>query len=294
VNGQRVRYEDILSGLDDALGFARDLGLKSLAKHGRFSHYRKKIDELISTVIRRDLSSEVAKRIRARLRDYLVALSESFELSDVMAHLKSLPPQVLGPKLKIALKGPTLPTQENTNSNNARNVLFELSVAARLKNAGIEPTLGEHPDVSCYVADKPVFIECKRPFAEATLGENIESAANQLLTHLATDGKAVGIIAISVSKALNPGFQPIRTPDAARARAWLVGALESAAASVGSICAKFDDGRIVGILFHAIAVFENVETNRYDVGQQFLAYPFILPADPAYLSVGKALDKTSY
>jgi hypothetical protein len=111
-----------------------------------------------------------------------------------------------------------LPGAEDPNSNAARSILFELNMAARLRHAGIHPQLGEHPDVRCELAGKTVFIECKRPFMETTLGENIEDAANQLLTHLESVPDAVGMIAVSLSKALNPAYQAARAPNRSTAQ----------------------------------------------------------------------------
>ncbi len=294
--GQRASYEEILKRLTNGLAFCCSIGLKSPAEKGRFSHYQNRIKRLIRIARQgEDLPAKEKQHIFGQLQEYLVALSEGFEFGDIISRLQHLPREVLAPKLKTILKGPLLPSDENANSNDARNVLFELNIAARLKHAGIEPSLGEHPDVRCEIAGKTLFIECKRPLTETRLGENIEHAANQLLTDLASVPDAVGIIAVSVSKVLNPAYRAVHAPNKTKAQAWLNEILEAAAASLSHIGVKFYDGRVVGGLFHAIAVFENVETGRYDVGQQFLAaYPFVPPADEAYAELVNALIKTGY
>ncbi|OGU71459.1 MAG: hypothetical protein A3H45_00050 [Ignavibacteria bacterium RIFCSPLOWO2_02_FULL_55_14] len=293
--GQRASYQEILERLTNGLAFCRSIELKNRAEKGRFSHYENRIKRLIRIARQgKDLPAKEKQHILGQLQEYLVALSECFEFGDIISQLQHLPHEVLAPKLKTILKGPLLPSDENANSNAARNILFELNIAARLKHAGIEPQLGEHPDVRCEIAGKTLFIECKRPFTETRLGENIEHAANQLLTDLASVPDVIGIIAVSLSKALNPAYQPVHARNKAEAQAWVIENLEAAAASVGHIGVKFCNSRVVGILFHMIAVFENVETNRYDVGQQLLADSFLLPADEAYAELVDALIRTGY
>jgi len=293
--GQRASYQEILERLMNGLAFCRSIGLKSLAEKGRFSHYQNRIKRLIQIARQgEDLPAKEKQRIVDQLQQYLVALSEGFEFGDIISQLQHLPHEVLAPKLKTILKGPLLPSDENANSNAARNILFELNIAARLKHAAIEPQLGEHPDVRCEIAGKTLLIECKRPFTENQLRENIEHAANQLLTDLTSVPDAVGIIAVSLSKALNPAYRAVPARNKAEEQAWLIEILEAAAASVGPLGIKCYNGRVVGVLFHAIAVFENIETDRYDVGQQFLAYSFVLPADEAYAELVDALIRTGY
>jgi hypothetical protein len=59
---QRASYEEILKGLTDALGFCSSLGLTNLAEKGRFSHYRRRIEQLIRIVRRGQELRNLTKR----------------------------------------------------------------------------------------------------------------------------------------------------------------------------------------------------------------------------------------
>jgi hypothetical protein len=46
-----------------------------------------------------------------------------------------VPRNIISPKLAAILQGPFLPTDENSNTNKARNILFELTMATVARGA---------------------------------------------------------------------------------------------------------------------------------------------------------------
>lgn len=78
-----------------------------------------------------------------------------------------------------ALCGPISPFDEQPKNSEARNTMFELSLAADWKNAGSEVELGE-PDIKLRAPAALFQTECKRPFSENSVRKNIEDAASQL------------------------------------------------------------------------------------------------------------------
>ena len=74
------------------------------------------------------------------------------------------------------LAGPLLPNDEDKNSNEARNTLFELNVAARLRRAGFIASPGIDADVECEFDGRKLFVECKRPFRERNVAKQIRKA----------------------------------------------------------------------------------------------------------------------
>jgi hypothetical protein len=84
--------------------------------------------------------------------------------------------------------------------------MFELSLAADWKNGGAHVILGE-PDIEFILALTRFFVECKRPFYDHSVRENIKEAASQLGSELDKPGREndYGIVAISLSRAFTQG-----------------------------------------------------------------------------------------
>jgi hypothetical protein len=92
--------------------------------------------------------------------------------------------------------------KETSDKGKARNTLFELVVAGRLKKAGLEVDLDRIEDVRFTFFDRLCFIECKRVHSESKLRSRIEEAADQIRERCDSTGtsSARGIIAVDVSK----------------------------------------------------------------------------------------------
>jgi hypothetical protein len=69
------------------------------------------------------------------------------EFVDSIAFLKTCPAEITRRKIAKVLAGPLLPNDEDKNSNEAQNTLFELNVAARLRRAGFIASPGIDADV---------------------------------------------------------------------------------------------------------------------------------------------------
>jgi len=91
-----------------------------------------------------------------------LALTEAVELGGILPFLKACKPETVRRKLLEVLQGPAQVTAGDQNTNQGRNILFEFNVAAKLCDAKLSPQLGDHPDVSCSVDGREIFIECKR------------------------------------------------------------------------------------------------------------------------------------
>ena len=78
-----------------------------------------------------------------------MAITEVEEFSQLLPLFRLAEAKALRPKVERALSGPAIPMDEDQNSSKGRNALFELVMAAKLKHAGLEPILGEHPDLAC-------------------------------------------------------------------------------------------------------------------------------------------------
>lgn len=84
--------------------------------------------------------------------------------------------------------------------------MFELRLGSGLRRAGGIVTLGADADVILDYAGARIYFECKRPFYQHNVTANTEKALCQLRRRLDAEKKiAVGFVAVSLSKALNPG-----------------------------------------------------------------------------------------
>lgn len=170
-----------------------------------------RIHALTKTVsaVERVLVEFRATRDMTRATDDLLRVSsgvaEAVEFLDIFNAFSSVDPKTIGPKLAIALSGPTHPAFETKKNSVGRNTMFELALAAEWKVRGIDVSVGE-PDITVNLRGIPFFVECKRPFDASGIRSNVRGAARQLKEKLERPWcqTAMGIIALSVTRVFNP------------------------------------------------------------------------------------------
>ena len=196
-------WTDLVTQLEAALAFARGLGLDDGAVAGsRFTAFRARIVDLAGA-LERDGNDAAFKRFMSDVEFNAVALTESNELVTVLSYLESIPPQCAKKKLQVALQGPQLPADEDAQSNEARNTMFELNLAARLHRAGLPVDIGGDADLEFACDGVRWFGECKRPYKVDTIESNIGEACRQLGERLSSSRLAArGLLAISLSRPL--------------------------------------------------------------------------------------------
>jgi hypothetical protein len=112
-------------------------------------------------------------------RDFLCAQSDVAEFTDIHAAFGQEEPERIVPKLERALSGPFSAINETNENSDARNVQFELSLAAEWRLNGLSVDIGE-PDFTLHLGTTNFLIECKRPSSEGSVRRNIRQAKNQL------------------------------------------------------------------------------------------------------------------
>ena len=289
---ETASYEEIAKQLNEALEFCSALELPDAVATSRFSTYRASIDRLIEAT-RGPRPSPISEQIDGDMLPYLTALIETTEFTALLPFLSSCDPEVLRPKLRDVLRGPELPSEEDENSNQARNVLFELNLASKLWRAGLKPELGEHPDVSCVVEGKAFLIECKRPLSVRGAKECLSRARRQILAEL--KGRRVGargVIALSLSKVLNRGDKLFGYDDEAQGREGLHQYLRGTAARFSASWQKLPND-IVGVIFHVITPAVDRTTNLYVSAQHTNIHPLAGDGSPdqrVFRGFGAALE----
>jgi hypothetical protein len=272
-----MRYHEILSQLTKALEFCSSLNLAEAVEVSRFRNYQTRIERLCE-IIQKDPLAELPKEIAEELKDqnleYVLSLTESMEFVDGIAFLKTCPAEITRRKIAKVLAGPLLPNDEDENSNEARNTLFELNMAARLNKAGISTLPGVDSDVECEINGRKLLIECKRPFRERNVAKQIRKAGKQLKTRLtSTASGSRGIVAVSLSKTLNRGDKFLVYTEESRAKEALSRRLEGLAERVKNSWIRLGKDGVIGILFHVVTASLDRKNDRYNLGEQINAHP---------------------
>lgn len=292
-----MKYEEILQKLDVVFSWVEELGLGECLKESRFTKYHAHISRLCSIISASDSFESLPDRIKEELEtkqlEYVLSLTESMEFTDATDYLKIGEEKIRRHKVEKILQGPFMPLDENQNSNEARNTLFEINLASQLHSAGLKPTLSMSPDVQLEIAGKQVLIECKRPLGERAIVTRIKRAREQIdgWTKKMPPGSR-GVIAVSATKVLNAGDKllPFYTEAAAK---------ENLSRMLSMLAAKADrtlsnlGKKIIGVIFHAIAVSLDQRNHRYALGQQCNFHHLAKPESPdhaAFQELGERLS----
>ena len=283
---ERTTYASIRANLDEVLGLCGRLSLNTQVEGSRFVGYRAILDRLIENLDRRAASNDDTMRIG-------VALVESAELADLLPYLVTVSPDVLTPKLREILRGPFLPVDEDQNSNQARNVMFELTLASKLWGAGLAPEIGEHPDLRCEIEGRLLLIECKRALSERGLPGLIQRADHQLRRHsTGVTAASHGIVALSVSRIVNEGDKVLAFSDERRASEKLSGDLERLANEASITLRSGGSNQIVGAVFNIVTPARQREDGLIVRVDETLLMPLATPGsteDRAFRAFGKAI-----
>jgi len=204
VNPIRGLDDQFQAELVDILAWAHQLGITS---HTRFHIYKSNIEWLRAhdgVDERPRVYAQVASE--GRLNEMLSTMTESIELVETIPALRRLGVVIPKNLLRRAFSGPADMSLEDRTSNEARNAMFELSVAAMAARRGLTPMLSStNPDVSFEFGGRLVKIECKRVLSVNRIMERLNEGTKQLKKSVRSATSDIGIVAISLSKLVNPG-----------------------------------------------------------------------------------------
>lgn len=190
--------------LGDILAWAADRGI---SLQSRFHIYKRNIEWLRAHDGENDRSRIYAQLAsEGKLNEILSTMTESIELVETIPALRRLNVDIPKELLRRAFSGPADISREDHTSNEARNAMFELSVAAMAARRGLTPTLSNtNPDVSFEFEARRVKIECKRILSVNRMIERLREGIKQLEKSMQGTISDIGIVAISLSKLVNPG-----------------------------------------------------------------------------------------
>jgi len=180
-------------------------------------------------------------------------------------------------KLKRALGGPAAPTDETARSSDPRNILFELTLGALIEASGQLVKHGEHPDLTLPLRRRDVLAQCKRVLSEKQLEKSMKDAAGQLEDDFnQARGTAVGLIAIDVSRIVNPEWECLTFSTPQQVSTAMQGRLSSIVDRTLRVRAQFSFP-IVGTLFRFSTIAHDVTHNRYVFANEMTLVKHDLP-----------------
>jgi hypothetical protein len=225
VDAVRRLDDHFVSELGDILAWAVQRGITC---HSRFHVYKDNI-EWLRAHDRPDKETRIYSQLsrEGRLTEMVSTMLDSIELVEtiptIRAHNVDIPKELL----QRVFSGPADAFREDSTSNKARNAMFELNMGAMAARSGLHPTLSvTNPDISFEFEGRCVKMECKRILSGSRITERLKEGIKQLEKSVQSADSDVGIVAISLSKLLNPGdrFLVSDSPHeelSQRLRAWL-------------------------------------------------------------------------
>lgn len=182
-NKQRLNNNWIEEAVQLVRGLTRTLG-NNEEKKKYLAVYNKKAECLLSSVYLHELNFIYKKIIKPfgndeKYRKYLI------------------------PKVKKILNAPLLASQEDSNTNEGRNYMFESLFLAELLAHNFEANFGQingNPDIEVKANSHIYAIECKRIFSENSFLSNFNNAKDQLNKSLENKKYNFGVPVIDVSR----------------------------------------------------------------------------------------------
>lgn len=209
-----------------------------------------------------------------RARELVWSIVEGQQLSTIFAGLRDYEPRrVIKRKMEQALKGPLDPNDETSNTNEGRNILFELLLGAQFRRAGLDAKIGGKADLQLDHARGRLYVECKRPFVEKSIRENILIARTQLRKRFDADERPDGVgglVAISISKVLNKGSNMFVVENEDELEHKLGAEVMQIHEQYGSDYGRQIDLRLVGMFYHLFTPAYVSSTRRLIIASEIL------------------------
>jgi hypothetical protein len=181
------------------------LARRGFAQRNRLRIYRENL------IAMRDTDDDVAAihsqmQEAGRMNEILASYVDGFELSDALKCLLDNEVEIPDELLKRSLDGHADAAQETSKSNQGRNAMFELSIAAAVARQGLKPAFNlDKPDLEFQFEGRRVLMECKRVLSENGIDEAMSVAIRQLRKKVNVSADDVGLVAVNISRLFNSG-----------------------------------------------------------------------------------------
>lgn len=219
-----MTYEELLDLLENKLNNLKSSYKLMLPDHSWVTEAIENVKNLMVARQNQIPEKEYFKSEELLYQKTVASLSELLDLNRVISFLEKVDKENLKvylKKLKIVFNAPLLLMNENSNSNEPRNIIFELRLFARFKEKEYATKLClDHPDILVNANNNEYAIECKRIFQPETLIDNTKDAINQLLKYSLNGQRRYGVIALSITRFFHSGNKRFeaKSENAARLR----------------------------------------------------------------------------
>lgn len=184
----------------DALRWLKSKGLNvNATRLGKYTdHYQQLIDNW-----GRESFAQIAHN-----KNYASAIHEIHEIIEIKEKLSEFDCKEVYESLKKTASGLELYSNEVDclKPSSARDFSFELYMARYFKRAGYTLNFNTIADFNAHDEHDSIFVECKRPAKEETIGKNIEKALKQAMKRFKVDDNRnqKGVAAIDITLLMNP------------------------------------------------------------------------------------------
>jgi hypothetical protein len=201
-------FEELIPRLTNAIEWFGGTGVR--ISPTRLGHYRRLLAEILELQQTLNLQQATAK-----FPHYVNALFCAHDIAAIFTAFKNGAYNALiQSRLRQSVGGPVLLQDESASAsgNFARNIEFELVVAAHLVTGGVSLVESHVSDVTAALEGATVFIECKRLQSERGVETTLSKAKDQLRAaydmHVGADD--VGFIAFDITKTCTARSQVLR------------------------------------------------------------------------------------
>lgn len=182
-------------------------GLGLRLRSGRTTHYLRVIHDWLDQ--RRTPSAQGARNSFPNLVSSFFEIEDFISIHRAFGSIAETNLSSVIEKLRRAVNGPIDAAQETPTSTIARNLLFEVVVAAlaHRPGKGVEAILDAQSDTGIRLGGETLWVECKRVTRIEKIEANTRIASTQLQSRLSAEQAAGnrGIVALDVSRILNRG-----------------------------------------------------------------------------------------
>lgn len=245
-------------------------------EHSRINAYHQSI-KVLEHAYRTQRLAEIDDK--ETVKSLLNAFCEASEICHIHKHLSTLGNSNLKAKLKQLVGGPISYPDENpsASSNTARNIGFELCIAADLCSTGFVVDFGSNADVSFNTDQCRMHIECKRPQNSRSVKSNIKRAIKQLerryILHNSKE-EVRGIVAVSISKLVNETQEGLILEKPDDLDAILVSMIEKFGKNHMEVCRNRKEKRTIGMLVDLRIPFFVKQDNSVGMSHFFALFSF--------------------
>jgi len=219
-----MKYEELLRLLENKLNNLKSSYKLLLPDNSWVTEAIDNVKNLIIAKQNKIPEKEYFNREELLYQKTVTSLSELHDLNRIISFLEKVDKENLKvylKKLKIVFNAPLLLMNENSNSNEPRNIMFELRFFSRFKEKEYATKLClDHPDILVNTNNNEYAVECKRIFQPETLIDNTKDAINQLLKYSLNEQRRYGVVALSITRFFHSGNKRFeaKSENAARLR----------------------------------------------------------------------------